>query len=217
MNKLTASLTAAFCMVAVLSLGLFASPDNALAAKDAKDDAAEIGADAPAFTLPDVVTEDEVSLSDYEEKIVVLMFHSTSCPFYAMNEKKGYDRVFVPMVDDYKEKDVVFLGINSNRTQSIEKIQKYIEKHEINYAVLKDEGNKIADAYGAKSTPHIMVIDQEGKLRYRGGVEKLSGGPANCGKSDTQYLGPVIDALLEGEDPPYTETKASGCSIQRVK
>lgn len=217
MNKLTASLTAAFGLVAVLSLGLLSSPADALAAKDAKDDAAEIGADAPAFTLPDVVTEDEVSLADYEEKVVVLMFHSTTCPFYAMNEEKGYDRVFVPMVDSYKDKDVVFLGINANRTQSIEKIQKYIDKHDINYTILKDEGNKIADAYGALSTPHVMVIDQKGTLRYRGGVEKISGGPAGCGQSDTQYLGPVIDALLEGEDPPYTETKASGCGIQRVK
>ena len=120
MNKLTASLTAALCLAAVLSIGLFANPADVFAAKDAKDDAAEIGADAPAFTLPDVVTEDEVSLADFEEKVVVLMFHSTTCPFYAMNEEKGYDRVFVPMVDSYKDKDVVFLGINANRTQLLQ-------------------------------------------------------------------------------------------------
>ena len=211
MKKLTTSLTAAFCLAAVIGIGLFAGQKEALAA-----DAAKIGDTAPAFSLPDVKTGSEVSLADHKGKVVVLMFHSTSCPFYKMHEDKGYDRVFVPMVDSYKGKDVVFVGINANRTESTEKVKAYVEKHDINYTVVKDEGNKIADAYGAKVTPHVMVIDQEGKLRYRGGVEKLSGGPAGCGESDTQYLAPVIDALLDGSEPPYTETKASGCGIKRI-
>lgn len=213
MKKLTASLTALFALAAVLSLGLLANNQQALAA----DNIAGIGADAPAFVLPDVVTGDNVSLADHKGKVVVAMFHSINCPFYKMHTDKGYDRVFVPMVESYKGKDVVFVGINANKTESTDKIKAYIDKHDINYTVVKDEGNKIADAYGAKVTPHIMVIDQEGKLRYRGGVEKLSGGPAGCGQSDTQYLAPVIDALLDGSEPPYTETKASGCGIKRVK
>ena len=211
MKKLTASLTAAFCLVAVLGLGLFAGQKEALAA-----DPAKIGDAAPAFSLPDVKTGSEVNLADHKGKVVVVLFHSINCPFYKMHEDKGYDRVFVPMVDSYKDKDVVFVGINANRTESTEKIKAYVKKHDINYTVLKDEGNKIADAYGAKVTPHVMVIDQEGKLRYRGGVEKASGGPAGCGESDTQYLAPVIDALLDGSEPPYTETKATGCGIKRV-
>ena len=162
------------------------------------------------------MTGNEVSLTDHKGKVIVIMFHSINCPFYKMHADKGYDRVFVPMVDSYKGKDVVFVGINANKNESTDKIKAYIAEHNINYAVLKDEGNKIADAYGAKVTPHIMVIDQKGDLRYRGGVEKLSGGPAGCGQSDTQYLAPVIDALLDGSEPPHTETKATGCGIKRV-
>ena len=210
MKKLAASLTAVLCLVAALSMGLFTG-QQAFAA-----DAAKIGDAAPSFTLPSVTDGTDVSLEAHKGKIVVLMFHSTGCPFYKMDPNKGYDRVFVKMVESYKNKDVVFLGVNANRNESSEKVKTYVEKHNINYTVVKDEGNKIADAYGAKSTPHIMVIDQEGKFRYRGGVEKLSGGPAGCGESDTQYLGPVIDALLKGEEPPVTETKASGCGIKRV-
>ncbi|MEM9111377.1 MAG: redoxin domain-containing protein [Planctomycetota bacterium] len=213
MKKLTASLTAVFCLVAVLGIGLFAGEKEALAAKNS----AKIGADAPAFTLPDVTTGENVTLADHKGKVVVLMFHSINCPFYKMHEDKGYDRVFNPMADRYKGKDVVFVGINANKTESTEKIKAYVEKHNINYTVVKDEGNKIADVYGAKVTPHVYVIDQDGKLRYMGGVEKHSGGPAGCGESDTQYLGPVIDALLDGSEPPYTETKATGCGIKRVR
>lgn len=212
MKKLTATLTAGLCLVTALSLGLFAGQKDVLAVESD----APIGAAAPAFSLPDVVTGSDVGLADHKGKVVVMMFHSINCPFYKMQEDKGYDRVFVPMVASYKDKDVVFIGINADRTETADQIKSYIDKHSINYAVLKDEGNKIADAYGAKVTPHVMVIDKEGKLRYRGGVEKASGGPAGCGKSDTQYLGPVIDALLEGSEPPYTETKATGCGIKKV-
>lgn len=212
MKKLTATLTAALCMVAALSAGLFASQQEAFAAENA----ATIGEAAPAFALPDVVTGSEVSLGDHKGKVVVLMFHSINCPYYKMHADKGYDRVFVPMVESYKGKDVVFIGVNANKNETTDKIKAYVEKHDINYAVLKDEGNKVADAYGASVTPHIMVIDQAGTLRYRGAVEKASRNPADCGNSDTQYLGPVIDALLEGKEPTVTETKPVGCGIKKV-
>ena len=76
---------------------------------------------------------------------VIEQFHSTTCPFYRMSEDTGYDRHFVPTVKDYADKGVVFLGVNANRTESIDDIKKYIDKHSINYAVLKDEGNVVAD------------------------------------------------------------------------
>ena len=209
-RKLSTSLLASLCIAAVAALAFFSFQSPALA-----DDPAPIGEDAPTFTLPNVVDGSEVSLDDYEDKIVVLLFHSTSCPFYAMNENRGYDRVFVQMVEDYADEDVVFLGINSNRGQAAESIAQYIDRHGINYTVVKDEGSAIADAYGARVTPHVMVIDGEGVLRYRGGVEERPGNPNNCGNSDTQYLAPVIDALLDGSEPPFTETQPTGCGIRR--
>ena len=211
MTKLLTSLTALLIVAAAVAGFFFINQDKALAA-----DAAPIGSDAPGFTLTDVETGKEVSLSDYKGKVVVLLFHSTTCPFYAMDENKGYDRVFVPMVESYKGKDVVFLGINSNKNETSEKIKDYVEKHNINYAVLKDEKNVVADAYGALVASHTMVIDQKGVLRYRGGVEAPPSNPGTCGKSEEQYLAPVIDALLDGKEPPYTETKPKGCGIKRV-
>lgn len=212
MKKLSLTFAAGLCLVAVLSMGLLVSQQDALAAENA----AAIGDAAPAFALPDVVTQSQVSLADHQGKVVVVMFHSINCPYYKMHQDKGYDRVFVPMVEAYKDKDVVFVGINANNNESTDKIKAYIQKHNIKYTVLKDQGNKVADAYGAKVTPHVMVIDKDGKLRYRGGVEKASRNPADAGNSDTQYLAPVIDALLEGSEPPHTETKATGCGIKRI-
>lgn len=210
-KKMKTSLIAALCLAAAVAIGLFSQQEPAYAA-----DAADIGDTAPTFTLKDVKTGSDVSLSDHKGKVVVLMFHSTTCPWYRMSEDSAYDRVFVKMVDAYKDKDVVFLGVNSNRNESVDKIKNYVTKHNINYRVIKDPGNKVADAYGARSTPHVMVIDQQGKLRYRGGVEKRPANPAACGESEEQYLGPVIDALLQGSEPPVTETQPVGCGIKRV-
>lgn len=212
MNKLTTTLIATLCLAAVLGLALFTNQQPALAA-----DAADIGSDAPAFSLKDVTSDATVTLADQKDKVAVLLFHSTSCPWYKMREDGGYDRVFVKMVQAYKDKDVVFLGINANKNETPDKIKAYVEQHNINYTVLKDENNVVADAYGAKVTPHVMVVDQHGKLRYRGGVEERPGNPGLCGESETQYLGPVIDALLNASEPPVTETKPVGCGIKRVK
>lgn len=209
MTKLLTSLTA----LAILAAAAFflVGQQDAVAA-----DAAEIGAAAPAFTAKNVKTGEDVSLSDYDNKVVVLMFHSTGCPWYKMRDNGGYDRVFVKMVEAYKDKDVVFIGVNANKNESTDKIKAYIEKHNINYTVIKDENNVIADAYGAKVTPHVMVIDQAKKLAYRGGVEKRPSNPGACGDSDEQYLAPVIDALLDGSEVPVTETQPVGCGIKRV-
>jgi len=208
--RLTGTILAAvLCLTA--ALGLFMQPQQMLAAEKAP-----VGKAAPAFTLPDVKTGGDVALADYKGKVVVLMFHSISCPFYALNQNAGYDRVFVKMVEAYKGKDVVFLGVNSNRNESTDAIKNYLEKNKINYTVVKDQGNVVADTYGAQVASHIMVIDAEGKLRYRGGVEKRPANPSECGNSQEQYLGPVIDALLGGSEPPVTETQATGCAIKRV-
>lgn len=210
MSKMKAALTAAFCATVAITIGLASTQQTVIAADHA------IGTEAPAFKLPDVKTGDHVELANHKGKVVVLMFHSIGCPWYRMREEAGYDRVFVKMAEDYKDKQVVFLGINSNKTDPTDKIKKYVEKHNINYTVVKDEGNKIADAYGAKVTPHVFVVDQAGKLRYRGGVEERPANPNACGESKTQYLGPVIDALLNGSEPPVTETEPVGCGIKRV-
>ncbi len=211
MTRLLTSLTALIVLAAAAGFFLIGQKDAHAA------DAAAIGAAAPGFTATNVKTGEDVSLDDFEDQVVVLLFHSTSCPWYKMTENKGYDRVFVEMVNNYADQDVVFIGINSNKNESADKVKAYVEKHEINYVVVKDPNNVIADAYGAKVTPHVMVIDQEKKLRYRGGVEKRPSNPGACGDSDEQYLGPVIDALLDGSDLPVdSETQAVGCGIKRV-
>ena len=178
---------------------------------------AKVGHAAPGFTLTDVSTGEDVSLSDFEGQIVVLTWQSVTCPWDAVKDDAGYGRVLYPMAEKYKDQGVVFLAINSNKNESVEKIAKFAEKHSTPFPILKDPGNQVADIYGAKTTPHIFIKGKDGNLAYKGGIEEVPGSPAQCGQMDTQYLEPVLQALLAGNTPPVTSTTAKGCSIKRVK
>lgn len=177
---------------------------------------AELGEAAPNFTLPRIGADTEHSLSDFQGKPVVLVWQSIRCPWNVYRSDSAYERVLYPMAEKYGDQ-VQFIAINSNHNESDEDVAAYIEKNSTPYPVLRDEGNKVADAYAARTTPHVYVIDAEGKLVYRGGIEETPGSPKEAGQMDEQYLAPVLDAVLAGEDVPFTDTKSKGCSIKRTK
>ena len=169
-----------------------------------------IGKAAPSFTLPSVDGKSH-SLSDFEGKTVVLHFQSCKCPWDV-----AYQDQFNELAKKYQDQDVVFLGINSNKNEDAEMITGYAEKSDIPYTILKDAGNKVADAYHAKTTPHMYIIDGEGVLRYAGGVEAVPGAIKDVSNMDTQYLAPAIEAIMNGETPEKSVTKSKGCSIKRA-
>jgi peroxiredoxin len=180
-------------------------------------DQASVGSPAPQFTLTDVRTGEPVSLSDYADKTVVLVWQSINCPWDKMRDSGGYQRVLSPLAEEWAAEDVQFIAINSNKTESVEQVASYAEEHAIPYPILKDPGNVIADAYEAKTTPHFYVISQgEQELLYKGGYEQVPTSPEKCGQMDENYLKPVVTAVLNGDPLPMTETKSKGCSIKRV-
>ena len=143
---------------------------------------AKIGEPAPSFALTDVVTGETVSLADYKDKLVVVTWQSINCPWDKMRPGGGYQRVLSPLADEWAGKDVQFIAINSNKTESIEQVKAYVQKHNVPYPTLKDPGNVIADAYMAKTTPHFYVISKgDQKLIYQGGFEKVPTSPEKCG------------------------------------
>lgn len=204
-------------LAAVLVLSLLAIPVLAQM-KAAERTDPKLNAPAPQFSLTNVVTGQPVNLADYKGKIVVLTFQSINCPWNKMRESGGYERYLVPLSEKYADKNVVFLGINSNFNESTDDIAAYHKKHDIPYAFLKDKDNVVADQYNAKTTPHIFVIkdDDQQSLVYMGGVEQVPTSPEMCGKMDKQYLQPVLDALISGNELPYTQTTSKGCGIKRV-
>ena len=83
----------------------------------------------------------------------------------------------------------------------------------VNYPILTDFDGKIGHLYGAKTTPHMSVIDKKGTLVYEGAIDDDSRG----GKSPSErmnYVATALDQLLAGETVATPRTKAYGCSVK---
>lgn len=165
-----------------------------------------IGAAAPDFALNDH-NGNSHTLKQYLGKVVVLEMCSIECPW-----SRGADPHLVELSQKYAPNDVVFLGIDSHKSVTVEQIKEYAEKNGKTYPILKDVDNKYADLLGAKTTPEVFLIDKEGKLAYHGAVDDRE---KEAEKGKTPHLDNAIAAVLAGKAADPAETKSWGCSIKR--
>ena len=161
------------------------------------------------FTLKDAGGTSHALYKLSEEKpATVVLFLATQCPIAT-----DYAERIVALVETYADKDVQFVGINSNKQEKVEEIREYSEKHGFEFPVLKDPENKIADYFGARRTPEVFLLDAERVLRYAGAFD-------NSPKDATKhYLRDALELVISGEDIPKSskKTRAVGCTIKRVR
>ena len=167
----------------------------------------EVGEAMPDFTLTDY-TGKEHTLSDYKGKIVVVEMSSHNCPW-----SRGTDSHISELADTYKDKEVVFIGIDSDATNTMEEVADHAKEAGVSFPVLKDPENKYADAVMASRTPEIYIVDKEGKLAYHGAFDNRQV-PTTAG--DTNYVAKALDELLAGEAVSTPSVSAWGCTIKRV-
>jgi peroxiredoxin len=139
-----------------------------------------------------------VKLEDFKGKIVVLEWFNPECPFV-----KKHHELNTTMVDTaakYKDKDVVWLAINSGaegKQGAGKDVNEQARKDwKLTYPVLLDESGTVGKAYGAKTTPHMFVINKDGVLVYAGAIDDNTD-PKTVGK--TNYVANAIEATLKGE------------------
>lgn len=178
----------------------------------AQADATEIGAEVADFTLQDYRGR-EVRLSDYsEQQAVVLVFLGTECPL-----AKLYGHRLSQLDQQYADEQVAILGINSNSQDSITEIAAYARRHGIEFPVLKDVGNRVADATGAERTPEAFVLDQQRRIQYRGRIDDQYGIGYVREAANRQDLKAAVDAVLAGKPVEQPRTEAVGCLIGRAR
>jgi peroxiredoxin len=189
--------------VAVLSAISLAAP-AALAAS------VKVGTAAPDFTLRAASDGKAVALKDLlaRSKAVAVVFVATKCPV-----SNAYNTRMAALGKEYAVKGVALVGINSNKTEPAGEVKAHAEKHGFTFPVLKDEGNKIADAYGATVTPEVFVLDPKRSLLYHGRIDEKQDDPQGVKSPDLRN---ALDAVLSGRPVPAAETKAFGCTIKRV-
>ena len=170
----------------------------------------KIGAPAPDFTLPAASDGKAVALKDLlaKNKAVAVIFVATKCPV-----SNAYNTRMAALGKEYAAKGVLLVGINSNKTEPAAEVKEHAEKHRFTFPVLKDDGNKIADAYGATRTPEVFVVDPKGNLLYHGRIDENQDDAKNVRSPDLRN---ALEAVLSGKPVPMAETKAFGCTIKRV-
>lgn len=178
--------------------------------------ASEIGKEAPAFTAMNTVGE-EVSLSDYKNKVVVLEWVNFDCPFV----KKHYSgKNMQSLQAAYTEKEVVWITVNS----SAEGKQGYLEASKLGEKaaaegskatqIILDTDGSIGKSYDAKVTPHMMIIAADGTLAYSGAIDsKKSTDAADVDSADKLFAN-ALDAVLAGKEVANAKNEPYGCGVK---
>ncbi|MFN3192280.1 MAG: redoxin domain-containing protein [Aureliella sp.] len=155
----------------------------------------------------------KVSLADFQNaKVVVLAFLGTECPM-----AKLYGPTLSRLQDEFKGRDVQFLGISSNKQDSLTELTAYVNRYKLSFPMLKDLGNKVADKLGAKRTPEVFVLDSERNVCYQGRIDDQYGVGYAREKAQKTELRDAIVELLDGKPVSKPKTNALGCIIGRVK
>lgn len=166
---------------------------------------------APPFTLT-TFDGKKVSLSDYSGKIVVLEWLNFECPFslYHYNTAK----TMLKLSEKYKDKNVVWLAINSTSHITPQANIEFAEQQKLPYQILDDRSGRVGRAYGAKTTPHLYVINQRGSIVYEGAIDNAPLGKPTGGQDLTNYVDKALEELTTGKRVTTPKTEPYGCTVK---
>jgi peroxiredoxin len=172
------------------------------------------GQPAPQFTLTDLSGK-PVNLADYKGRTVVLEWHNFECPFvqkhYRSGNMQGLQKKYA--------NDVVWLAVSStSRTAS-----DYIEPAKISRQLsefkaaparfLMDESGTVGRSYGARTTPHMYIIDPSGRVVYNGAIDDKRSTDVADVKTATNYVAAALDEMKAGKPVTVASTTPYGCSV----
>ncbi|MEM7104325.1 MAG: thioredoxin family protein [Bacteroidota bacterium] len=172
-----------------------------------------VGTEAPAFSLPDTVSGNTLSLSDLRgANGTVVMFICNHCPFVVhINDE------LVKVANDYASKGISFIAISSNDIENYpqdapDKMKELAAKVGYSFPYLFDETQDIAKAYDAACTPDIYLFDNNLKLAYHGRLDGAR--PGNDTPVSGNDLRNAIDHVLAGNEVPLPHMVSAGCNIK---
>lgn len=180
--------------------------------------AIETGVMAPDFSLKSAGPKDgEVKLSAFKGKVVVLEWLNHGCPFV----RKHYDSGNMQKLQTkYVAKNVIWLSIIS----SAEGKQGFVNSEEARRDMVKnksgatnvllDPTGKVGQLYEAKTTPHMFIVDKEGKLAYQGAIDDKPDADQASVTSAKNYVAEALDLILENKKVSQATTKSYGCGVK---
>ncbi|REK18829.1 MAG: thiol-disulfide isomerase [Planctomycetota bacterium] len=146
-----------------------------------------------------------------DRQAVVVAFLGTECPL-----AKLYAPRLVQLADRFADSGVAFLAINANQQDSLSEMAAYAKSHKLNFPLLKDVGNVVADQMGAVRTPEVFLLDGDRKVCYRGRIDDQYVVGRQRDAATREDLALAIEELLAGKPVSQAVTEAPGCFIGRV-
>ena len=206
-------------LLLLLPLALLFCLQDGLYAEDPKT--LDIGASAPAFSLPGIDGKTYSLNSFSNEKILVIIFTANHCP-----TAQAYEERINKLYNEFKPKGAGFLLVSPNHPQAVcleelgysdlgdtfeeMKIRAKDMKYPMPY-IYDGDKQEMAKAYGPTTTPHVFIFDSQRKLRFCGRIDEMENPYEKAMEHDTRN---AIIALLEGKPVPVEKTKTFGCSIK---
>ena len=169
---------------------------------------------APDFTLKNYDGND-VKLSDYKGKIVVLEWFNYECPFVRYHYDKA--STMKNLAAKYKDKNVVWLAINSTSHQETAKNKEFAKSHKILYPILNDASGTVGRAYHATNTPNLFVINTDGNIVYNGAIDNAPMGKTQNDEKIVNYVDEALEKLTSGKTVNIAKTKPYGCTVKYKK
>ncbi len=166
-----------------------------------------IGATIGEFTLPDANGKEHSLASVKGKNGTVLIFVSVQCPV-----SNAYNERMEKLTQDYKAQGITVVGINSNVTEPADSVKAHASTNKLTFVILKDNGNKIADALGATHTPEAYFLDASNKLLYHGRIDNNK----DISQVNSSDLRTALDSALAGKPVEKSTARAFGCSIKRA-
>ncbi|MDB5753255.1 MAG: periplasmic/rane thiol peroxidase-like protein [Ramlibacter sp.] len=189
---------------------------SALAFVAAAQAAPPVGQPAPEIALKDASGK-AVKLSDYRGKYVVLEWTNPGCPYVRKHYNSGN---MAATQQDAAAKGVVWLSVNSTEKAASDyleptKLVAWQKERKVQpTAVLMDEDGTAGKAYGARTTPHMYIVDPQGRLVYAGGIDSIASSNEDDIAKATNYVKQGLAEALAGKPITAATTRPYGCSIK---
>lgn len=180
----------------------------------------EIGTTAPLteYRMLDVNAEYHTLASLKGMNGIIVVFSCNTCPFVVGSAKfEGWEKQYNDLHAFAKENGFTLVLVNSNQAKradedSAEEMKKHAEEMGYTMPYLIDANSTMANAFGAKTTPHVYLFDRSMHLAYKGSIDNSWDSKAPIA---IPYLRQAIMQLVEGKDISFPETAPKGCSIKR--
>ncbi|MFZ1694780.1 MAG: thioredoxin family protein [Flavobacteriales bacterium] len=184
----------------------------------------------PNLNIGDAMPAAEVKMKNVDEKMVSLkdlagrngtlvIFSCNTCPFVVGSEgSEGWEGRYPELMAVGARFGVPVVLINSNEAKrgdgdSFADMQTHYKEKKYTGAYLLDEGHQVADAFGARTTPHVFLFNKDGKLAYKGAIDD---NVANAAEVKERWAYNAIDKMVAGQPIEPATTRNIGCSIKRM-